>query len=724
MKSKPWIQAQDDYYRYALKLADLKSDEAESIKVGAPGQAILMGLVIMADWIASNEDLFPLKKESEYSDHELAERIEQGWLRFRAPARWNFKHSADLSSLYESRFQFSPRPFQKSAVEVASQTDAAGIFIVEAPMGEGKTEAALEMAETVARRFGLTGLFFALPTQATADSIFLRIKSWMSSVGLDEEGAASIYLAHSRSMFNSSYTEIPRGTVNSKDACIVHEWFTGRKKGILSDFVVGTVDQVLMLGLKKRHLALRHLGFANKVVVIDEVHAYDQYMGSYLAKALSWLGAYNVPVILLSATLPDSRRKELIEAYVGRRRAKDPQWQMKGDTGYPMITYTDDAGVRTVTPPRSSRRLKVSIERIQNKDIEPLIEDLTVDGGCIGIIVNTVPRAQELYRCLESRYGRSEVKLLHSRYTASDRALKESEVLDVLSHPRSTPSNRFIVVGTQVMEQSLDLDFDVLITDTCPIDLLLQRMGRLHRHDNARPSKMAEPVCFVIGCDEPDDGSIGVYGRYHLFNTSLLLPAEITLPDDIPRLVNKAYGGPLEEGMRFNPAYTESWTDLYRQCRDKKTKANQYQICYPTESNLMKWLEDDLKGDEDEAARATVRDIEQTLEVILVKSGTDGLAIAAGPDKGAPIPTELDDATAMALSGCRIPLPASITKGNRMEETLHELAKMQLEIPKPWTESPWLRESLFLIIDKDDSVQLKYCELKYNYCLGMTVVWK
>jgi CRISPR-associated endonuclease/helicase Cas3 len=400
-KSAQWVMVQDALFKWSLTVAGLSPEDVTSIKLSAPGQALMMGLVTMADWIASNELLFPLGTNSEYSDEELKAHADRAWSIFRPPAKWEFSIFNDIEGLFETRFNYTPRPFQSEAVRAALQSEFPGIFVIEAPMGEGKTEAALEIAETVASRYGLSGVFFALPTQATADGMFSRFLSWMKSVGVDEKGAGTVFLAHGKAAFNSDFNSIPRGTVNSSDGyCTVHQWFTGSKKGILSDFVVGTVDQILMMALKRRYLALRHLGISGKVVIIDEVHAYDQYMGSYLAKALEWLGAYGVPVVLLSATLPRSRRRELVEAYLGRRASRSLPEGWYDDDRYPLITNADRTGVKIYAPPASSRRSRVRMERIGRDDVVVTVKRIASGGGYVGVILNTVSRAQETYLAL------------------------------------------------------------------------------------------------------------------------------------------------------------------------------------------------------------------------------------------------------------------------------------------------------------------------------------
>jgi len=171
-------------------------------------------------------------------------------------------------------------------------------------MGEGKTEAALAACEVLSQQCRFRGIYFALPTQATSNAMFKRILDWLDTFG--DEQQYSVRLVHGRAEFNDEYVGLkPSEKINietedgdeNNSVALVHEWFSGRKAGLLADFAIGTIDQVLMAGLKQKHLVLRHLGLANKVVIIDECHAYDVYMESYLLKALNWLGAYGIPVV-------------------------------------------------------------------------------------------------------------------------------------------------------------------------------------------------------------------------------------------------------------------------------------------------------------------------------------------------------------------------------------------------------------------------------------------
>src|SRR5699024_6222062 len=242
----------------------------------------------------------------------------------------------------------------------------------------------------------------------------------------------------------------------------------------LDDFVVGTVDQFLLLALKQKHLALRHLGFSKKVIIIDEVHSYDAYMSQYLERALEWMGAYEVPIIILSATLAADSRKRLIESYIKGKGFKKTEVEVQAGAyqtdAYPIITYTDGKQVKQVshTGTLKENEVTVQVEKIDEEAVHSLIDILSKQDGIIGIIVNTVKRSQDLAKYCIEKYDEETVELLHSNFIATDRTKKEENLLKMIGKNAKRPKHK-IIIGTQVIEQSLDIDFDVLISDLAPM---------------------------------------------------------------------------------------------------------------------------------------------------------------------------------------------------------------------------------------------------------------
>lgn len=754
-----WSMLQQELLAYALELAGVLEQEAQAWQPDITAQVLLSGLVIMVDWIVSNEIYFPYIDLSG-SVSSSVERAKAAWKDINLPECWSPDNAWDWmgAKFYEKRFDIKkPRPVQTAILNILGNVSRPGIVILEAPMGEGKTEASLAAAELLANKTKRSGVFFALPTQATANGLFLRICSWIERLEDGENHA--VQLAHGKANLNELYYNIKTATEEvggfwvggeesedtGDDAIIVHEWFSGRKKGILADFVIGTIDQVLMGGLKQKHLALRHLGLANKVVILDECHAYDVYMSQYLYKVLNWLGAYGVPVIVLSATLPGDKRKQLIDAYLTQESApvkeydpvfdKEkpeappfPTWATTCD--YPIITFTDGGDIHQEKICGERRPLEVALKVLpDDEQIALVLEDLLSEGGCAGIIVNTVKRAQNIARTLRQFFN-EDVQLLHSRFLAVDRAQKEKDLFAKLgadSEREGRRPKRCIVVGTQIFEQSCDLDFDVLISDICPMDLLIQRIGRLHRHKRKRLSKLLRARCFITGMNDADfdRGAELIYGKYLLMNTRALLPARITLPDDIPRLVQGTYR---PEGLPMPPDLQQEYEIAKGKQEQKITKkiakTYDFQISDPYKGmgDLVGWLDtsvtDDPSGKRGEAA---VRDTEDSLEVLVVqRSGKEfymlpWLAKFKGRKIPSDVPPEMELARAMVE--CSIQLPRELCW--KLDDTIRELEKIALYELRVWQQSPWLKGELFLVLDEKLGTELCGYHLQYDQHYGM-----
>lgn len=751
-----WGEVQQELLAYALALGGISEQKAQSWQPDITAQVLLSGLVIMVDWIVSNEIYFPYINLYERASH-LAERAYAAWEEICLPECWVPDNAYAQSDFYRNRFNIEPRPIQITVLDILKNVLNPGIVIIEAPMGEGKTEAALAVAEIMANITGRSGVFFALPTQASANGLFLRFCNWIES--LDDGVAHTVKLAHGKADLNELYNKIPKrieemgefwvggedSEATSDDALIVHEWFSGRKKGILADFVIGTIDQVLMGGLKQKHLALRHLGLANKVIILDECHAYDAYMSQYLYKVLNWLGAYGVPVIVLSATLPGERRQQMIEAYLNNEQSSLPDYDPIFDKekteipplppwattlDYPIITYTDGCNIEDVHQREvtgKQRSLIVKLDTLStDEEIISKLEDLLSEGGCAGIIVNTVKRAQKIAHMLSQHFGGEQVHLLHSRYLAVDRAQKEKELFEKLGVDGERPQ-RCIVVGTQIFEQSCDLDFDVLISDICPMDLLIQRIGRLHRHKRNRLPKLLQPQCFIAGMSDSgfDQGAEIVYGKYLLMNTRALLPSNIILPDNIPYLVQETYR---PDGLLIPPELQKEYSEAKRKHEQrivkKITKARDFQISDPYKrlDDLTGWLDTSITDDPSgKRGEATVRDIDDSLEVLVVQRLDKDYYMLPWLSKfgGRKIPTDTPPNVehARAMAECSMQLPRELCWG--LDKTIEELERISLHELRAWQQSSWLKGELFLVLDEQLSTVLCGYHLQYDQGYGM-----
>ncbi|WP_282701207.1 CRISPR-associated helicase Cas3' [Streptomyces sp. CC219B] len=783
--NRVWRQTQTELLDACAERFDVaeRLGEWRTVSLPQPVQVLLTALVIVSDWIASNADLFPYFPDG--ASREDDERLAAAWRGLDLPAPWQAAEPVgSCEDLFASRFDLPAgsqvRPVQRAAVELAREMETPGLMIIEAPMGEGKTEASLAVAEIFAARAGAGGVFFALPTMATGNAMFPRLLDWLDRLPGVAGERRSVHLAHSKAALNEDFTGLMAGSGHvaavdvdeaESEACwqrgaqyragaelVAHAWLRGRKKGMLASFVAGTIDQLLFAGLKSRHLALRHLAVAGKVVVIDEAHAYDTYMSVYLDRVLSWLGAYRVPVVVLSATLPASRRRELVAAYSGRADTVVAPGAPAERDAYPLLTAVPPGGDSLVRRPQvSARSTVVKVEHLAD-DLDILadrLESELTDGGCVLVIRNTVGRVLETARVLRDRFGSEKVTVAHSHFVDLDRAEKDSTLLRLFGPPDRTvdrPEGRHIVVASQVAEQSLDVDFDLLVSDLCPVDLLLQRMGRLHRHQRGqgqheRPERLRSARCLVTGADwtadvpTPVRGSVAVYGRHALLRSAAaLLPhlaagvrRPVRLPADINPLVQIAYGERAIEPEHWQEAVQEARAQFERHCDDQAERAAVFRLGNVGKPGrpLFGWVAAGV-GDTDDTptGRAQVRDSRDSLEVVVVQRRGDGSLVTLPwlePDgkgrqrAGLELPQEATPprfaARAAASCGLRLPLQFS---GDTMDRAIEELEQLYL---RKWQgkDSPWLSDQLILALDEEGRAQLAGFCLHYGPSDGLEV---
>lgn len=725
-----WDQAQKELFKWALKQADF--DEVEELpKINQTGQVLLEGLLIMADWIASNERYFPLFELDQHESPDQKQRLINGWKQWQPTRNWTPDPINDVEATFEDRFGFGPRDIQTTLAQTLEQVWEPGIIILEAPMGGGKTEAALFAAEQLATKTGRSGIFFGLPTQATSNGIFDRIKAWSDKMAQISGESKSIQLVHGKSALNDNFKSIVRNInidAGNQEAIVVNEWFSGRKTSTLDDFVVGTIDQLLMTALKQKHLALRHLGISKKVVILDEIHAYDAYMSQYLSKALYWLGAYQVPVIILSATLPTTTRVKLMEAYM---RGSGLKWndvlkpnQWETNEAYPLITYNDGNQVLQNMNFKHAIEKQFKVKKIKETQLLELVQALIHQENVLGIIFNTVKRAQTFAKLCSKQFGEDKVQLLHSNFIATERIKKEKELLNTIGKNAQRPKGQ-IIIGTQVIEQSLDIDLDVMISDLAPMDLLLQRMGRLHRHDDSfRPASCQEPVLYVLGTSETlefESGSTAVYGDFLLTRTQYYLPEIITLPTDISKLVQKVYRqDELVLTGELQSRYYKAKLDHENSILQQKSKAASYQIAKPNFSkraSLIGWLQYQARINSEEEGRAQVRDIEPSIEVIALKQNEGGYAFYGEEENIADRIISSQVSKEVAKQTLR--LPRALATQWKFDQTLAELESYNRSKLSKWQELPWLKGTLGILFDENNQFKLNGYILTYDEQLGL-----
>lgn len=539
--------------------------------LSGPDFMLLAGLTSFADWVGSNETWFPFGAPDDCADLKVwfDKRREKNAEDALDAMGWDARLPLSPSpNTFSEVFGLSPRPLQQAIADALDEVQQPALFLVEAPMGEGKTEAALFAHLELQRRFHHRGLYIALPTKATGNAMFGRTLTFLRSQHC--ERTLDLQLLHGGALLNDDYQKLKPGGIHDPQAggdVRAGEWFTHKKRALLSEYGVGTIDQALLTILPVRHQFVRLWGLANRVIVFDEIHAYDAYTGTLLLHLLRWLLALGSSVLLLSATLPPQIRRQLAELTGANR----PELE----AAYPRLSvYQSGHAVRQIGfDADPERRLRLTIEPVTADlpAIKAALDQRLAIGGYALALLNTVQRAQKLYQ----DYGEgeslridgqpvgkrladgTEVYLFHARFPADRRQQREDAVLKIFGPPvkteiggeTGTRNGRKLLIATQVAEQSLDLDFDLIATDLAPIDLLLQRAGRVWRHRrSARPQ--AEPVLIVAGLAEDPPPAFGkplwwgaVYREDVLLRTRSLLRDKPTLqlPDEIDTLVATVY---------------------------------------------------------------------------------------------------------------------------------------------------------------------------------------
>ncbi|WP_029462024.1 CRISPR-associated helicase/endonuclease Cas3 [Serpentinimonas barnesii] len=561
-----WHQARRAIFEALLAVFEPGSAPTKA-SLNGPDFMLLAGLTSFADWIGSNEGEFHFGTPEDCEDLPAWFETRRALTATRALDAIGWATRTPLATsprTFHDIFGFPPRPLQQATADALTTLSQPAILLVEAPMGEGKTEAAYYAHLELQRRFGHRGLYIALPTKATGNAMFRRTLRFLKSQGC--ERPLDLQLLHGGTLLNDDFKRLkPTGIHDPQSLGDVRagEWFTHKKRALLSEYGVGTIDQALLTILPVRHQFVRLWGLANRVVVFDEVHAYDAYTGTLLLHLLGWLLALGSSVVLLSATLPPAFRRKLADLTHSRLP--------EAGTCYPRLSvYTQGQTLAQFAfAADPERRLQIAIQPVaaELSALRAAIDRQLIEGGYALALVNTVQRAQALYRLYPDGepvladgqpIGKrladgTEVYLFHARFPAVRRQQREDAVLAMFGPPDAgKPGERTgckILIATQVAEQSLDLDFDLIATDLAPIDLLLQRAGRLWRHRrDSRP--LAKPTLIVAGLAEDTPPHFGkplwwgaVYREDVLLRTWCLLRSqpEITLPDVIDPFVQAVY---------------------------------------------------------------------------------------------------------------------------------------------------------------------------------------
>ena len=535
----------------------------------------LAGLAVLADWLGSSQAHFPYKADalplseywSEYALKCASAAIADANL---APCSVN-----EFTSI-KQQFDFisQPTPLQSYAQTVAITNDPQ-LFILEDVTGAGKTEAAMVLVHRLISQGLAEGVYVGLPTMATANGMYQRMVQSYRKLFAEDEWP-SLVLAHGASQLSKEFNEsvtlsahqddknYEKGELSASAYC--NAWLADtRKKALLADVGVGTIDQALLGVLPAKHQSLRLFGLANKVLLIDEVHAFDPYMQQLLCALLKAHAGQGGSVILLSATLPLAYRKTLTAAFASGLKINEPE--LNPGAGYPWVTQmSSQAFVETPVATRPSVARQVEVKRLDSEQSAlEIIRNAARGGQCICWIRNTINDAHEALNLLaqQSDIEPANITLFHSRYAMIDRQAIEQDVLERFGK-KSNRNQRAgqVLIATQVVEQSLDLDFDVMISDLAPVDLLIQRAGRLQRHtrsaagDRHEQEQRNKPCLYVLAPDPKNvtspnwlrellPGTQAVYpnvGQLWLTLNVLLEHNGFAMPADARRLIEGVYG--------------------------------------------------------------------------------------------------------------------------------------------------------------------------------------
>lgn len=533
---------------------------------------LLAGIMVVADWIGSSQRYFPYRDELPDYEEYYAETLE----RARAAIRdCGLLHPppavmGEFDALLPDLAGKTPTPLQRYALEQAVTDNGPQLHIFEDLTGSGKTEAACLCAHRVMSLGGCGGLYVGLPTMATANAMYARLAKTYRAM-FDPASHPSLMLAHGKSKMEDEFMstipledEAAPDQVGEKGDATCAQWLAdNRKKALLAPCGAGTLDQALLGVLAAKHQCLRLLGLSRVVLVADEIHSYDIYTSSLVESLLTFVAGMGGSAVLLTATLPNALRAKLVNAF--RRGLGHDEIQELDEGAFPLATKVDERGVVTATPIEAWRELSVDVQLVHDEErMYEAAAEAHRAGACACWIRNTVDQAAEAHARLVDEYGLppEKVILIHARFAMCDRLVLEREIRRRFGKEGEASGRAgYVIVGTQLLEQSLDYDVDVMLSDLAPMDALIQRAGRCQRHaairndlvrpkgfERARmimlsPPPMAEPSAdwyeAILG------NARWVYPRQCLlWRTATLLARKgrIELPVDARELMEGAYG--------------------------------------------------------------------------------------------------------------------------------------------------------------------------------------
>ena len=626
-----WQEAREEAVAFLAQLFGVSSLASVCLE-SVPELFLLAGLISVADWIASDENTFAYLNSAQLDiDAYVQERT--GIAR-ELLERLSLGTTVDAEKMFSELFTFdSPNACQQATLNVLSRLTHPMLIVVETPMGSGKTEAAQAAYARLAARDGLRGMYCALPTQATGNAMFDRMRIFLER--LHDEKTVELHLLHANAGMHPEYDKLKiKSGDETNDTIIASSWFTQRKRGLLAAYGTGTIDQALMSILRVRHFFVRLFGLGGKMIILDEVHAYDAYMSEEIYNLIGWASRCGSSIILLSATLPANKREKLLAAF-------RPDVQLPEGLTYPCVFGVDLQGAPVYEPVVMTSSTLEIVPVVVEKSakvcmLADMVMEIVADKGCVACIVNTVTEAQELYDLLKDRLPEEELILFHSRFTLEHRLEIEEEIVSKYGKDRKRP-HRGVVVASPVLQESLDVCFDGMLSELAPFDLILQRAGRLHRHENTRPPHLQARRLYVflpdIGVDKPDFGWSGlIYFPDLLYRSGMLfmkegkqVPLAVDIPNGVSALIEAVYAGEDRKGV---DGEREKWLEKRTEERTGTEYASKFHAQTAAIMSVHEKGDDPdylggLQNGSDDEAMPSTRIGRQRITLVILEQGED-----------------------------------------------------------------------------------------------------
>ena len=502
---------------------------------------IVSGIVRLSDWSVSSfahELTSDGKSDEEYARcviNRCKKYISDGGLSTWEPeSHYNY---ADLFDAFSSS-AVTLRPLQEKMIDVIDKHPLAECIVIESEPGSGKTEAGLYAAMNLMKSKNLQGLYFALPTGATAEAMLPRLQALKEKTGAWDDTDLRLL------------TSLAWMRYSSDDADAKRDWTKSGPRKLFSKLACGTVDQLMAAGEKLKAGDMRLLALSNKAIIIDEFHAYDAYMLDILLVILRWAKELYIPVIILSATL----RQESLRKICGIYSKNVPNTL---SSAYPLITVADNDRISQYECASTFHKTYPISTVHQDELVGEILSSVSAGGNTV-YIANTVRRALDMYNKLMAlKPADVELHIYTASTTPENKEKMGSDIVYRYGKQGKADEKRpqkSILIATQIMEMSMDVDFDTMFSDLAPADSILQRIGRMRRHDDAGTIRETgfKSIFYLVLPDRSRSGWALPYSEAVLTATENALSkmSQISVPEDTRPLIEQTYGEAGDDWMQ------------------------------------------------------------------------------------------------------------------------------------------------------------------------------